>query len=156
MRWNELWLVLFILLSVAGLRAAEESLYFDNEQLRERYQELTFQLRCPKCQNQNIADSDAPISEDMRDKTYELLHLGYSDEAIVNYMVERYSEFVVYKPRLSLGTVWLWLVPVTGLTVGALVVVLLARRSGKTTSEPISAEERARLDRLLNQDSESS
>lgn len=152
MRWTELGVAIIILVSAAGLRAAEESQYFDNEQLRERYQDLTFQLRCPKCQNQNIADSDAPIAEDMRDKTYELLHMGYSDEAVVNYMVERYSEFVIYKPRVSLGTIWLWLIPVLGLMLGAVIVIVLARRSGTSVSEPVSDSERDRLNRLLDKD----
>lgn len=156
MRWTELLAAVMILFCAAAVWAAEESRYFDNEDLRQRYQELTAQLRCPKCQNQNIAGSNAPISEDMRDKTYELLHLGYSNEGIVDYMVSRYSEFVIYKPRMTWGTIWLWLVPVLGLVGGAAVVVLLSRRSGKAVAEPISDSERDRLDHLLDKDSDSS
>lgn len=156
MRWTELFAAALILFATAFVWAAEESRYFDNEELRQRYQELTFQLRCPKCQNQNVADSNAPISEDIRDKTYELLHLGYSNEGIIDYMVARYSEFVIYKPRVSLGTVWLWLIPVLGLVIGALVVVLLSRRSGKTVAEPISDAEHDRLQSILDKDPHSS
>lgn len=156
-RWNNLYLATLLLTLVAGFGwAAQESRYFDNETLRERYQNLTFQLRCPKCQNQNIADSNAPIAEDMRDKTYELLHLGYSDEEIVDYMVDRYTEFVIYKPRVTFGTIWLWLVPVLGVIVGAVIVFLLSRRSRKTLAEPLSEEERARVQAILDKDSTSS
>ncbi len=157
MRWNNLLLATLLMTLVAGLSwAAQESRYFDNETLRERYQNLTFQLRCPKCQNQNIADSNAPIAEDMRDKTYELLHLGYSDDEIVDYMVDRYTEFVIYKPRVTFGTIWLWLVPVLGVIVGAVIVFLLSRRSRKTLAEPLSEDERARVQAILDKDSTSS
>lgn len=146
-----------VLACLAGLALAEqESRYFDNERLRERYQELTWELRCPKCQNQNIAGSNAPIAEDMRDKTYELLHLGYSDEEIVDYMIDRYSEFVTYQPRVTAGTIWLWLGPGLALLLGAVTVVWLARRSSRQTAEPISEAERQRLASLLDKDSDAS
>ncbi|GGX75673.1 cytochrome c-type biogenesis protein [Saccharospirillum salsuginis] len=157
MRWNKpLATVLCLALFVGFAWAAEESLYFDNEELRERYQTLTFQLRCPKCQNQNIAGSNAPIAEDMRDKTYELLHLGYSNDEIVDYMVDRYTEFVIYKPRVTLGTVWLWLAPVLGIVIGAALILWLSRRSRQTSQAPLSDEERARIQAILDKDSESS
>lgn len=157
MRWNKpLAALLVSLLLACGAWAAEESRYFDNESLRERYQTLTFKLRCPKCQNQNIADSNAPIAEDMRDKTYELLHLGYSNDEIVDYMVDRYTEFVIYQPRVTFGTIWLWVIPVLGVIVGAGVILMLSRRSRQSRVAPLSDDERARIQAILDKDSNDS
>ncbi|MEX0622405.1 cytochrome c-type biogenesis protein CcmH [Saccharospirillum sp.] len=133
--------------------AEQQSLVFDNDTLRERYQELTEKLRCPKCQNQSIAGSNSPIADDMRNKTYELLHLGYSDDQIVNYMVDRYTEFVIYQPRLNWGTAWLWVGPILALLLGAMLVTWLARRSGAGEPDKLSDDERMRLQALLEKDS---
>lgn len=150
-------LVALLLLCLAATALAErEQRYFDNDRLRDRYEQLIWELRCPKCQNQNIAGSNAPIAADMREKTYELLHQGYSDQQIIDYMIDRYSEFVTYKPRVTAGTVWLWLIPGLGLLIGAVAVFVLARRSGQQAAEPISDAERQRLTELLEKDSDAS
>jgi cytochrome c-type biogenesis protein CcmH len=153
MRWNKRLIATCLMLVSVFVLAEQETLGFDNDGLRERYLELTEQLRCPKCENQSIAGSNSPIADDMRNKTYELLHLGFSDDEIVNYMVDRYTEFVIYKPRLSWGTVWLWLGPALALSVGAVFVIMLARRSGSRRLDDISDDERARLHALLEKDS---
>jgi cytochrome c-type biogenesis protein CcmH len=153
MRWNKKLIAACLMLMAVFVIAEQETLVFDNDGLRERYLVLTEQLRCPKCENQNIAGSNSPIADDMRNKTYELLHLGYSDDQVVNYMVDRYTEFVIYQPRLSWGTVWLWLGPALALIVGAGFVILLARRSGSGRLDDISDDERARLHTLLEKDS---
>ncbi|WP_198650478.1 cytochrome c-type biogenesis protein [Saccharospirillum mangrovi] len=149
-------LVLVLIGAALTASAEQEQRYFDNDALRDRYEQLIWELRCPKCQNQNIAGSNAPIAADMRDKTYELLHQGYSDAQIIDYMIERYSEFVTYKPRVTWGTVWLWLIPGAGLLTGALVVLWLARRSASQPAAPISAAERQRLNELLQRESDES
>ena len=139
---------LFVAMSIF---AAGELLTFDNESLRERYTELTFQLRCPKCLNQNVADSNAPISEDIRQKTYEMLHQGYTDQEIIDYMVDRYTEFVIYKPQMSFLTVWLWVLPFGLLISGFLVVRYLVANSNKAEPEQISEEDNERLKKLLEE-----
>lgn len=149
-----MWLLLTLLCLATTAFAEREQRYFDNDQLRERYEQLIWELRCPKCQNQNIAGSNAPIAADMRDKTYELLHQGYSDKQIIDYMIDRYSEFVTYKPRVTLGTVWLWLIPGLGLLIGAAAVFVLARRSAQRPLQPVSEAERQRLAELLAKDDE--
>jgi cytochrome c-type biogenesis protein CcmH len=155
MRWNK-WLISCVLLLVPLSAVAEqEMLIFDNDELRERYLVLTEQLRCTKCPNQNIAGSNAPISEDMRNKTYELLHLGYSNDQVKDYMIDRYTEFVIYNPRLNWGTVWLWLGPALALLLGAVAVIWLSRRSGLSGLGEISKDDRARIDSLLDKDSTS-
>lgn len=153
MRWINRLIAASMLLFSLSAAAVQETLIFDNDGLRERYMALTEQLRCTKCENQNIASSNAPISEDMRSKTYELLHLGYTDDQVVDYMIDRYTEYVIYQPRLSWRTVWLWLGPFLALLLGGLMVARLARRSGGSGRDELSADEHVRLQTLLNKDS---
>ena len=155
MAWSkQLSMLLLGWLLALSVQAANEILTFDNEALRERYTELVFQMRCPKCENQNVADSNTPISEDIRQKTYEMLHQGYSNQEIIDFMIARYSEFVTYKPQMSVVTVWLWLVPAMLLMFGfAILWHLTHRRSAADTAE-LSAEETQRLKELLEESSE--
>jgi cytochrome c-type biogenesis protein CcmH len=151
MKWyNPILLSAALLFAMAGVvSAATEVLTFDSEELRERYTDLSFQLRCPKCQNQNVADSNAPISEDIRHKTYEMLHQGYSDQEIVDFMIDRYTEFVIYKPQMSVVTIWLWIVPGLVLVVGLFFLIRLTRKPVSVRVEDLSDEERAKLKALL-------
>ena len=96
----------------ASAQAVIETYDFSDPLLEERYQELSAELRCPKCQNQNIADSNAPIAKDLRKILYQQLEDGASDREILDYMVARYGEFVRYRPRFSGDTAILWLAPV--------------------------------------------
>ncbi len=109
---------LFILLLGFGLSLgtavarAEVMLYpFDTELEELRFQSLLGELRCPKCQNQSLADSDAPIAKDLRQKIYELLKDGKSDQEIRNYLVQRYGDFISYRPPMAGSTVILWFAP---------------------------------------------
>ena len=81
--------------------AVIETYEFSDPELEQRYQQLSQELRCPKCQNQNIADSNAPISQDLRKLLYQQLEAGADDEEILEYMVARYGEFVRYRPRFE-------------------------------------------------------
>jgi cytochrome c-type biogenesis protein CcmH len=131
--------------------AVIETYEFSNSSLELRYRQLSAELRCPKCQNQNIADSNAPIAQDLRKLLYKQLEAGATDEEILEYMVSRYGEFVRYKPRFSGVTLVLWLMPVV-LIIGALGVLLVVfRGSGSKTasSGAISGEEQQQLDELL-------
>ena len=132
--------------------AVIETYQFSNSSLELRYRQMSAELRCPKCQNQNIADSNAPIAQDLRKLLYKQLEAGATDEEILEYMVSRYGEFVRYKPRFSGVTLVLWLMPVL-LIIGALVVVLMVfRGSGSKTasSGAISEKEQQQLDELLS------
>lgn len=152
MTWFKRVTVIFTLLAIisnAPLFAATEVLTFDNEELRERYTELTFLLRCPKCDNQNVADSNAPISEDIRQKTYEMLHQDYSDQEIIDFMISRYTEFVTYKPQFSMVTMWLWLVPAFVLIIGLSFLISLTRKKSTENKTTLSEEEQQRLNALL-------
>src|SRR5690554_7862745 len=84
---------------------------FDTRAEEQRYQNLIAELRCPKCQNQNIADSNAPISKDMRDEVYRMMQGGASNDEIVGALVDRFGEFVQYKPPVDKRTIFLWAFP---------------------------------------------
>lgn len=103
------WLVLLLLPALSW--AAIETHQFDNPQQEADYRSLIQELRCPQCQNNNIADSNATIATDMRHKTLELLKQGKSKDEVVGYMVERYGNFVTYSPPITPATVLLWLMP---------------------------------------------
>ena len=91
---------------------AIEVFEFSTPELEERFQGLTQQLRCPKCQNQNLADSDSPISSDLRREIHFLLEDGQSDQYVKDFLVARYGTFVLYNPPVSGSTLWVWLIPV--------------------------------------------
>ena len=148
-----LWLLLAATVS-PGAFAVIESYDFDNESLRERFQVLAAELRCPKCQNQNIADSNAPIAADLRKQLHIQLHEGRSDEEIVDFMVSRYGEFVLYRPRWNKVTVVLWLAPAILMVLAGWILFSSMRGRGAeaAATAELSAEEQARLDALLAED----
>ncbi|WP_210713585.1 cytochrome c-type biogenesis protein [Pseudomonas sp. MWU349] len=149
------WLAAAILgLGIAGMtHAAIDTYQFANDTDRERFHELTKELRCPKCQNQDIADSNAPIAADLRKEIFRMLGEGKDNQQIIDFMVDRYGDFVRYRPALTGKTALLWFGP-AGLLLGGLViiVVIVRRRRVQRTDSPntLSVEERQRLDQLLD------
>ena len=128
--------------------AVIETYQFSSPDLEVRYHTLSQELRA-KCQNQNIADSNAPIARDLRVVLYEQLEAGASDEVLA-YMVARYGEFVRYRPGVDRNTLFLWAAPALLLVAGAGLVVRQARRGGKR-AEPLSATEQEEISRLLEE-----
>jgi cytochrome c-type biogenesis protein CcmH len=129
-----------------------ETYEFSTPQLEARYQQLSEELRCPKCQNQNIADSNAPIAQDLRKLLHQQLEQGASDGEILDYMVARYGEFVRYRPRFGGANLALWLAPVLLLCAAIVVLILTLRSRSKAAASGtafLSAEEQARLRSLL-------
>ncbi|MBU3022086.1 cytochrome c-type biogenesis protein [Aestuariibacter sp. A3R04] len=126
----------------------EDNFSFDEPAQRAMFLELTASLRCPMCQNQNIADSDAMIAHDMRRKVYALLKEGKSEQEVIDYMKARYGDFVYYRPPLNAATLWLWALPV--LFIG-FVAVYLFRKPRKIEVE--NREEKLKeAEALLKQD----
>lgn len=139
-----------LLLISASVVATEDSYEFDTPQQRQLFLSLTEELRCPMCQNQNIADSDAMIAHDMRRKVYSLMQQGKSEDEIIGYMKERYGDFVYYKPPVNIATFWLWALPVLFI---AVVLFFVTRKSGQ--SMPVDTEEKLkRAEAMLKQDKE--
>lgn len=155
MRW--LSLLLGTLLSLNVL-AAIDTYEFNDEAERQRFRVLTEELRCPKCQNQNIADSNAPIANDLRREIHRMLDEGQSDEQIVDFLVTRYGDFVMYRPPLTGKTLLLWFGPAALLLLALLVVLNIVRRRRQAASAPtvtaeLSDAERQRLSQLLDKQS---
>ena len=139
---------------VSTAQAAIDTYEFRDEAERERYRTLTEELRCPKCQNQNIADSNAPIAMDLRQEIFRMLEEGQSNDQIVDYLVDRYGDFVRYNPPVNAKTLLLWYGP-AGLLVlgfGVLAVILVRRRRVEKApaSNTLSETERERLAKLLD------
>ncbi|SEK80009.1 cytochrome c-type biogenesis protein CcmH [Atopomonas hussainii] len=155
MRW--LSLLLGTLLSLNVL-AAIDTYEFNDEAERQRFRVLTEELRCPKCQNQNIADSNAPIANDLRREIHRMLDEGQSDDEIVDFLVTRYGDFVMYRPPLTGKTLLLWFGPAALLLLALLVVLNIVRRRRQAASAPpvtaeLSDAERQRLSQLLDKQS---
>jgi cytochrome c-type biogenesis protein CcmH len=149
-----------ILFSLSGLLATSASavvdIYaFDTDSQRERYLQLSEELRCPKCQNQNLAGSDSQIAGDLRRELRRLLEEGKTDREIKRFMVDRYGEFVLYNPPLQKSTLVLWGLPFLLFLTGVIAVFMLVKRrkaskEGGSSSDSLSAEEQQVLDGLLD------
>jgi len=121
--------------------------------LEARARALSAQLRCMVCQNQSIDDSNAELARDLRLLVRERLANGDSDEAVIDYVVSRYGEFVLLNPRLRGETLLLWGAPLVLFLAGAAAMALFVRkRGGKPTGTPLSDAEKAELERALKRD----
>ncbi len=107
---------------------AGDPLVFSDAETEVRYQQLTVQLRCLVCQNQNLADSDAPLAQDLRQEIYNMMQAGRTDDEIKQFLIDRYGDFVLYLPPVKSTTLVLWLMPAVLLFGGALVVLIVVRR----------------------------
>ena len=148
------WLFLTALLFSSVAFSSIDALNFSSPQQESDYHQLTQSLRCPQCQNNNIADSNATIAVDMRGKVFELLQEGKSKNDVVEYMVARYGNFVTYDPPMTASTLVLWIAPLLLVLLG---VVFLLRRKPKAQSavksqDILTDEDNARLAELLNKD----
>ncbi|SEM72215.1 cytochrome c-type biogenesis protein CcmH [Pseudomonas sp. ok272] len=153
------WIAAAVLgLSMAGMaHAAIDTYEFAKDGDRERFRELTKELRCPKCQNQDIADSNAPIAADLRKEIFRMLGEGKDNQQIIDFMVDRYGDFVRYKPALTGKTAVLWFGPAALLLGGVLVIALIVRRRRAERAigtDTLSSDERTRLDQLLDKNTD--
>lgn len=146
------WLMLCLSLLPGSPVAASIDVYeFKDEVTRQRYLAFTEEMRCPKCQNQNLAGSDSPIAADLRRELYELLQDGKSDKEIVDFMVARYGDYVLYRPKVKTNTLLLWGLPSLLLIFGLVMVglTLRQRRRAQPDSADLAQAEDARLQKLL-------
>ena len=119
--------------------AAQEQLYL----------QLIAELRCVKCQNQNLASSNADLAKDMRNKAYELILKGGSRDDVVKYMTDRYGDFVLYKPPFKKNTLLLWIGPPLFLLISLFLLFRLIRNQKKDAAETLSDDQREKMQALL-------
>lgn len=148
---------LILLCLPLSLQAAIDTYEFDDEATRERFKQLTFELRCPKCQNQNLQDSNSPIAADLRNEVYKMLKEGNDNDEIVDFMVARYGDFVLYRPPVNQMTYLLWYGPFVLVVIGLLVMFALSRKRKKVSDEGedleshLSNDEEQRLKKILDE-----
>jgi len=146
---------LLALLAVPTAIAVEPDEIISDPPLEARARALSKELRCMVCQNQSIDDSEAPLARDLRVLVRERLQMGESDQQVIDFLVARYGEFVLLRPRFSWHTALLWLGPVTILIIGACGVLVLARRyrakfdHAAANQEGLTAAEAARVSEIL-------
>lgn len=124
-------IALAALIALAPAAHAIDPLPFTDVAQEQRFQQLTRQLRCLVCQNENLADSHAPLAQDLRQQVFEQMQAGKSDEEIKRWLTDRYSDFVLYDPPLRGGTVVLWFGPAVVLAIGLFAVVTIVRRRSR-------------------------
>lgn len=141
--------------------ASTDVVQFSDPLLRERYYQLVQELRCPKCQNQNLADSNAPISQDMKTQIHAMLEQQKSDDQIKQHLVSRYSEFVLYRPEVNANTWFLWFAPLCLALLGVFIVWRYAFATSRVPSQSksnptvLTDKQQQQLSELLGEDDKS-
>jgi cytochrome c-type biogenesis protein CcmH len=126
----------FLAFAVSLAVMAQEPLVFESQEQQDRFDKLTKELRCLVCQNQNLADSDAQLAHDLRREVHELLLTGRNDDEIKQFLVDRYGDFVLYRPPVQTNTYLLWIAPMILLLIGAWILrASIGKRSEMLTSK---------------------
>jgi len=156
MRWLRLFAILLLLVPTPLAVAVQPDEILSDPAQEARARLLSKQLRCMVCQNQSIDDSDAPLARDLRILVRERLQAGDSNQQVLDFLVQRYGEFVLLRPRLHWRTALLWLTPPVLLIGGGLVLFLVARRRRTGAADParpqggaLTADEERRLAALI-------
>ena len=141
-------LLLCLIFIATSALAAIEAYEFDSPEMEANFIKLTKELRCLVCQNQSLADSNAELAKDLRRQTYEMLTQGKTPDQVAQYMVDRYGDFILYRPRLKTSTLLLWLGPFVLLL---LVLGLVIRHMrGRQKLAPPDAEAMHKAHQLLS------
>jgi cytochrome c-type biogenesis protein CcmH len=143
-------LMIMMLISVANARIEEHQ--FDNAEQEQRYHFLIDELRCLVCQNQNLADSNAELAQDLRQQVYLMIKNGDTNENIINFMVSRYGDFVLYRPPLKPTTYMLWVGPFIILLIALIVVVQFIRKRQQSKPADINQSDRDKIKKMLDDD----
>jgi cytochrome c-type biogenesis protein CcmH len=149
MRWSRFFVVVLTLsLALARAWAVQPDEILSDSMLESRARALSKELRCMVCQNQSIDDSDAPLARDLRILVRERLQAGDSDQQVIDFLIARYGEFVLLRPRFSPRTAILWLTPLGVLLLGALGLAMVSRRRANSEAN-LTPQEQARLTDIL-------
>lgn len=144
-------ITLILCLLALPLPAVVEYHPFSDPQKEQAYQTLISELRCLVCQNQTIADSNADLAKDLRQQVYEMLQQGKSQQDVVDFMTQRYGDFVMYRPALTLKTALLWLGPIGFLLIGIIVILVLVRHKKAASHAALDPKQQTRLNEILQQ-----
>ena len=148
-------LILLLLFSMMGPAFAGVEVHkFEQAEQEQQYNRLIAELRCLVCQNQNLADSNAELAQDLRQEVYEMIQNGASDQEIVNFMVARYGDFVLYRPPFKTTTAFLWIGPFIILIAGFVILLVFIRKRKQAGAVELDESEHARARELLNEKNE--
>ena len=151
-----LFIILALLFSFSASYAAVEIKKFDNEQQEQRYKYIIDELRCLVCQNQNISGSNAGLAKDLRKQVHKMILAGEDDEAIFDFMVTRYGDFVLYRPPFKATTFLLWVGPFIIFVFGLFMLIRFIRQRKKVVVTELNSGDKEKLKQLLNEDKEQS
>ena len=144
-------LALCVLLGAVTAQAGVtlEAFKFNSKAEEQHFKDLIEELRCLVCQNQSLVDSDAELAHDLRAEVYDMIQAGKTDEQIIEFLVARYGDFVLYNPPIKPSTYLIWFGPFVLLLIAGLLLFRSIRRQQKVPAAEISAEERERLNNIL-------
>lgn len=145
------FITLVLLSLLSSVFAADTPVVFDDPGQRERYETLLEELRCLVCQNQSLADSHADLAQDLRDEVYTMVVAGKDKQAVTDFMIARYGDFVLYKPPMKITTWLLWFGPAL-LLLGAVIIVRKTTRPRTAIAAPLTDEQRAQARALIETD----
>lgn len=131
--------IIALLMSITCFANSPGQITYIGQVQEDRYQHLLSELRCLVCQNQSLADSNAPLAMDLKKQVYEQIKAGHTDEEIKNYLVARYGEYILFKPKLTKTTFILWLGPVIFL-IGAFLILFISIRKQHGSNQSHSRE----------------
>ncbi len=147
--------ILFLVLNLSAI-AADDPVEFKNLELQKRYYALIEEIRCLVCQNQSLADSHADLAQDLRNEIYNKVLAGEQDDQIVTFLVERYGDFVLYRPPLTKDTWLLWFGPFVFMLIGIIFAIILIKKQStdKAVTTELDESQQQRLTELLKEDSQ--
>ena len=152
MKIKKLYIVFLLVIPVQA-NTADIPFDFSNTAQEQQYKQLIEELRCLVCQNQSLADSSADLAQDLRNEIFQMIVDGKSDKEIINFMVARYGDFVLYKPPLNPSTLLLWFGPFILLIAAVFTAIIIVRRRKEIVSPVLTEEEKNRINELVNQSS---
>jgi cytochrome c-type biogenesis protein CcmH len=140
-----------VLLVALPVHADDTPLEFKDAATQHRYMEMIEEIRCLVCQNQSLADSHADLAQDLRQEIFNMIGAGKSNEQIIEFLVQRYGDFVLYRPPMQGTTLLLWCLPFVFLVAAVISVIYFIRLRSVGEGPELSREERDELDRVLGE-----
>lgn len=147
-------MIMLSLALISSVNAGVEVKQFENPQQEQRYKRLVNELRCLVCQNQNLADSNAPLAVDLRNKVYAMINDGKSDKEIMEFMVARYGDFVLYRTPLKISTLLLWAGPFIIFIIALVILLRLIAQRRKLQVTELSQADKEKVSKLLDEKTE--